>query len=172
MISTAARCIRILRGIIIVVGLAALVAACMVGSPTQPSASAPKPSPTAQPLPCGGNPASSVELGYPYVGTSTAEFTTSGDPLFVTARYFSHGLLVPEGQGLAGIHVGSSATPPTWDRQRSIISNTIETVYVKEGEYGTLTLPAGRYWLWSSSGGDIVVFSCTPDGVSDPRPRR
>ena len=36
--------------------------------------------PNPQLLPCGGNPASSVELGYPYVGTSTAEFTTAGDP--------------------------------------------------------------------------------------------
>lgn len=96
----------------------------------------------------------------------------AGDPLFVMARHFSHGLLVPEGRGVTSIYVGSAATPPTWDQARNIISNTIETINVREGEYVPLAVPAGRYWLWWSSGGDIVVFSCIPNGVSDPRPRQ
>jgi len=38
-----------------------------------------------------------------------------------------------------------------------------------EGYYGVLTLPVGRYWLWSSSG-DVVIYSCEEGGVSDPKP--
>ena len=155
-----------------VVVVIALVITCRVSWRNVPFDMKRAVAPNPQLLPCGGTPASTVELGYPYVGTSTAEFTTAGAPLFVTARHFAHGLFVPEGHGATAIYVGSTATPPTWDEQRSIVSNTTEEIFVKEGEYGELMLPAGRFWLWSGSGGDIVVVSCIPNGVSDPHPRR
>ncbi|HOI97924.1 MAG TPA: hypothetical protein PLA19_05500 [Candidatus Pacearchaeota archaeon] len=130
------------------------------------------PAPTTQLLPCNGVPASQAELGYPYiVNDKTAEFTTSGGEIYVVARSYEHGILLPS-RGGTGIYVGISTELPVWDKQRSTISNVYQGVTALEKDYGTLTLPAGRYWLWSSAGGDIVVYSCQPDGVSDPKPVR
>ena len=127
------------------------------------------PAPTTQLLPCDGNPASQVELGYPHIGGLTAEFTTSGGEIYVVARRYEHGILLPN-RGGTGIYVGVSTELPVWDKQRSTISNVYQEVTALEKGYAALTLPAGRYWLWSSAGGDIVVYSCDPNGVSDPKP--
>ncbi|MGB2632041.1 MAG: hypothetical protein WBC48_03935, partial [Minisyncoccales bacterium] len=120
--------------------------------------------------PCNGAPASQVELGYPYiVNDKTAEFTTSGGEIYVVARSYEHGILLPSRRA-TGIYFGYASNPPSWNSPRNIVSNVYKKITVWEKDYGTLTLPAGRYWLWSSAGGDIVVYSCEPDGVSDPKP--
>jgi hypothetical protein len=75
-------------------------------------------------------------------------------------------------EGEPVFYVGVSTELPVWDKQRSTISNVYQEVTALEKGYAALTLPAGRYWLWSSAGGDIVVYSCDPNGVSDPKPVR
>jgi len=120
--------------------------------------------------PCVDNPASSVELGSPYRTNPTAEFTTSGGTIYVTARRFDHGGLFGSFRGSTAINVGDVAMPPTYNERSGIISNTVEAISVTEGAYGELKLPAGRYWLWSSTGTDILLISCDPNGVSDPKP--
>ena len=120
-------------------------------------------------LPC--EPKSQVELGSPYTGGKTAEFSTSGSDLYFIARYFHHGGILDLEKYMAGIYVGPVEKTPSWDTQRNIISNVSMEINFTEGYYGTLTLPAGRYWLWSSSG-DVVVYSCEEGGVSDPKPVR
>jgi hypothetical protein len=127
------------------------------------------PAPPTQLLPCNGNPASQVELGYPHIGGSTAEFTTSGNEIYVIARRYEHGILLPS-RGGTGIYVGVYTALPVHDSRRSTISNVYQETTALEKDYGKLTLPAGRYWLWSSAGGDIVIYSCDPNGVSDPKP--
>ncbi|MFZ3074362.1 MAG: hypothetical protein WA093_04535, partial [Minisyncoccales bacterium] len=115
-------------------------------------------------------PASQVELGYPYiVNDKTAEFTTSGGEIYVVARSYEHGILLPS-RGITGIYFGISANPPVWDSQRDTVSNLYKEITVYEKDYGAVTLPAGHYWLWSGGGGDIVVYSCEVNGVSDPKP--
>lgn len=128
-----------------------------------------EPMPKEQLMPCGGNPASFVELGSPYLTNATAEFTTAGGEIYVIARRYEHGILLPDRRATA-IYVGHYDNPPVWDSPRNKVSNTYEKISVWESDYGSLTLPAGRYWLWSSSGGDVVVYSCEAGGVSDPKP--
>ncbi len=128
-----------------------------------------EPMPAEQQMPCGGNPASFVELGSPYLTKSTAEFTTVGGEIYIIARRYEHGILLPERRATA-IYIGHYNIPPTWDSPKNIVSNVYKETSVWEKDYGTLTLPAGRYWLWSSSGGDIVIYSCEEGGVSDPKP--
>ena len=130
-----------------------------------------EPMPTEQQMPCGGNPASFVELGSPYLTKSTAEFTTNGGEIYVIARRYEHGILLPERRATA-IYIGHYNIPPAWDSPKNIVSNVYKKTSVWEKDYGTLTLPAGRYWLWSSSGRDVVVYSCEEGGVSDPKPVR
>ena len=120
-------------------------------------------------MPCQENPASFVELGSPYLTNPVAEFTTSGGDIYVIARRYEHGILLPNRRATA-IYVGHYSNPPIWDSPKNIVSNAYEKITVWEKDYGALTLPAGRYWLWSSSGGDIVIYSCEEGGVSDPKP--
>lgn len=130
-----------------------------------------EPMPKEQLMPCGGNPASFVELGSPYLTNPTAEFTTAGGEIYVIARRYEHGILLPNRRTTA-VYIGHYNNPPVWDSPKNTVSNTYEKITVWEKDYGTLILPAGRYWLWSSSGGDVVVYSCEAGGVSDPKPVR
>jgi len=118
-------------------------------------------------LPC--EPKSQVELGSPYTGGETAEFSTNGGDLYFIARYFHHGGILDLKKYTTGVYVGLLEKKPIWDTQRNIISNTSIEINFSEGYYGALTLPAGRYWLWSGAG-DIVIYSCEEGGVSDPKP--
>ena len=128
-----------------------------------------EPMPKEQLMPCGGNPADFVELGSPYLTNPVAEFTTSGGEIYIIARRYEHGILLPS-RRVTAIYVGHYDTPPTWDSPKNTVNNTYKEISVWEKDYGALTLPAGRYWLWSSSGGDIVIYSCEEGGVSDPKP--
>ena len=118
-------------------------------------------------LPC--EPKSQVELGSPYTGGETAEFSTSGSDLYLIARHFHHGGILDLKKYTTGVYVGLLEKKPIWDTRRNIISNVSTEINFSEGYYGMLTLPAGRYWLWSGSG-DIVIYSCEEGGVSDPKP--
>jgi hypothetical protein len=131
-----------------------------------------EPMPTEQQMPCGGNPASFVELGSPYEGGKIAEFTTSGNEIYITARKFEHAGIFGSFRGSTAINVGDIDILPTYNEKQNIITNATKIISIKEKDYGALTLPAGRYWLWSSSGGDIVIYSCEEGGVSDPKPVR
>jgi hypothetical protein len=122
-------------------------------------------------LPCDGAPVSVAELGSPYRTGPTAEFTTTGGVLFVTARRFEHGGVFDPERGVTAIYIGPAAKPPTWDQERNVVSNVSKTITVQEKEYSQLNLPPGRYWLWTSTGGDIQVSSCQSGGVTDPLPR-
>lgn len=118
---------------------------------------------------CIDAPAISIELGYPHVGGNVAEFTTNGSDLYVTARKFEHGGVMDPQKWLVDVYVGQINKLPIWDQQRDIVSNTTSKITFEEGEYGKFHLNVGRYWLWSG-GNDILIISCDPNGVSDPKP--
>jgi len=120
-------------------------------------------------LPC-SSPVANALLGSPIVGGPVAEFTTNGDPIYLSARTFSHTGIFGEFGGSAKVDVGNITSLPTYDAKRSIVTSSISGTSLNEGEYVEITLPAGRYWLWSSSiSGAIQVASCSPNGVSDPK---
>ena len=160
-----------------VVGLAACAATYVVYRAVAPLFQAAQaPSPTPQPPPCGGAPGSSLDLGIPTISETSdglAEFTTSGKTLYITASGFLKGLFDFDGvPRLARIYVGDMATLPAANQQTGQISNVRYQVDVVEGSYSTITLPAGRYWMWSSSmSAKIRLQSCDPHGVSDPVPQ-
>jgi hypothetical protein len=122
-------------------------------------------------MPCGEG-ASRVELGSPHRGGPTAVFTTRGGTLYVTARRFeSGGAFDPgPGRGVTLVFLGPADRPPTLDEQRGVVTNTLVELTVRQDQFMSFDLPAGRYWLWTSTGGDVVVASCTESALSDPAP--
>jgi len=120
-------------------------------------------------LPC--EPKSQVELGSPYhINGQVAEFTTNGDKLYITAKRFPHSGFSGSWDKSTTLDFGVTDNPPEVDMQRGITTNTIKSVYLSENKYVEVELPAGRYWLLSGLGGDIVIYSCEEGGVSDPKP--
>lgn len=136
------------------------------------SAPAATTSTTGSPTPPCGEGVSRAELGFPYRGGPTALFTTVGGDLVVTARRFEHGGTFDPapGQGVTTVFVGPEDRPPTFDEQRNVVTNSIVELTVWEGQPTSLKLPGGRYWVWSSTGGDLVIASCSEAGVTDPSP--
>jgi len=103
-----------------------------------------------------------ISLGYPYVDVNrpVAYFTTDGSTLDITAHAFNHGGIFGPAVGTTAIYVGSADALATYDKQRSVVSNKKFDVHVTENKYTKLQPPVGRYWLWSTNGGDIEAASC------------
>jgi len=125
-------------------------------------------------LPC--EPASQVELGSPspyLMNRKTAEFTTSGGAVYIKPRQFAVGGGYFVSSHTTTIFVGRAATPPVFDDRRGTIINVSKEIQFNNGNYGQLNLEPGQYWiLINGDGYDIVLYSCDPNGVSDPKPVR
>lgn len=113
-----------------------------------------------------------MSLGIPaLVSRRYAEFTTNGDPLWVTAANFSASGpfdIVDPRTGL--VEVGFAAVPPSYDEQSGRTDNVITEVAVAEGKWRQLDLDPGRYWLWFSTTAEVVIRSCDMGVISDPLP--
>ena len=122
-------------------------------------------------MPCGDG-TSRIELGSPHRGGPTALFTTRGGTLYVTARRFeSGGAFDPgPGQGVTLVFIGPADRPPTLDEQRGVVTNTQVELTVRQNQFMPFELAAGRYGLWTSTGGDVVVASCAEGSLTDPAP--
>ncbi len=142
-----------------------LLAACS----SSPDGHRPSPATTPSTVPCGEG-LGRVELGSPYLGGPTGNFTTDGSPFYVSARRFEHGGPFDPAKGSTAVYLGPADHPPTWDQQRNVVSDTAAEIHVDENDFTRVDLPGGRYWLWSSNGGDLVVVTCTAGGVTDPKP--
>lgn len=46
------------------------------------------------------------------------------------------------------------------------MTNAFMELTVRERQFATFEPSAGRYWLWNSAGGDIVIVSCEEGGIS------
>jgi hypothetical protein len=116
-------------------------------------------------------PAASLELGRPLNGKSTAEFNLNSGDMYIYAHNFNHsGFYNPFSQSTA-VHIGNISMLPAYDPRNDIVSNAMEEISISEDKYSkAIKLPSGRYWLWSSNSCDITVYSCDPNGVSDPKP--
>jgi hypothetical protein len=63
------------------------------------------------------------------------------------------------------LSLGPSSARPTYPDQG--LGGTVWTrVRVNDRSYGSVLLPAGSYWVGSSSGGHVLATSCLPDGVT------
>lgn len=121
--------------------------------------------------PCRDSPASSAELGSPQrLSGRTARFSTDGSTVYVTARSFEKGGPLDPEQGLTAVWVGHNDVTPRYDEQSGRVLGATERIMVREGDFGAIDLDAGRYWLWTSTGGDVLAISCARRGVSDAEP--
>jgi hypothetical protein len=123
-------------------------------------------------IPCEQNTSTTITLGSPRFGKVPAEFTTTGGVIYVTAHSFNPGCAVFLDQVFGSIcpvdiDVGDVSVPPTWDSYGSIVPHTIARIQFKDGYFGTIDLPAGRYWLWEIGGDDIDLTSCSVNGVKE-----
>lgn len=112
--------------------------------------------------PCGAS-ATRVSLGAPSPIAPTpkvAYFTTDGSDIFFNASGFLHGGIFDPEIGTTSLSIGDAAALPTYDEQRSQISNTKLSFYVQEGKHKKVSLAAGNYWLLTSNTVTITVASC------------
>ena len=119
--------------------------------------------------PCLGVPVAQVNLGSPYRAKGAEArtfFATNGSPVYFTARKFSHGGVLDPPQGVTAVYLGPRANLPTVARDSGEVSGTTVTLTVKEGEWEAAALPAGGYWVLTSTGGDLVVVGCSPGAVA------
>lgn len=100
--------------------------------------------------------ASSVLLGGLF-GTSTISlFNTWGGVVHFEVSGINQGGIFAMNRTI--LSVGPASTRTVWTRVR-----------VNDRSYGSVILPAGSYWVGSSSGGHVLVTSCLPGGVTPAR---
>lgn len=119
--------------------------------------------------PCVDAPVAQVDLGSPYRAKGAearALFETDGSPVYFTARKFSHGGVLDPPQGVTAVYIGPTASTPTVERESGEVSGTEVTLTIKEGDWQAASLPAGSYWVLTSTGGDLVVVGCSPGAVA------
>lgn len=161
-----------LRALITVAGF--VLTGCATGpgpaETTPPDSHAVRAGPTEAPEPCPDG--TSVELGSPYRPGPQAKFSTVGGEVWITARAFEHGGIFDPETGRTGIYIGTSSEPLTDHPQSGRVGNAVLKTSVVERSWSKIHIPAGDYRLWSTSGGDVIVRSCEPEGVFDPVPVR
>jgi hypothetical protein len=143
----------------------ALATACAC-APTEHSTTTTTSPPATRPC---VQPASTASLGNPISGSPPAEFTTDGSPIWLTATGFSHGGFFDPKVGSTAIYIGPIDKPPTYDRQRSTISNTQYEFDLTEDQPSKVQLQPGRYWLLESNGPALTIDGCTPTAVTEAK---
>ncbi len=162
--------VRRLRTVAVIALLLGTVA-CGEGS-SSPTGSPPAATSTGT-NPCEPDVGTALELGDPLrISGRYATFTTDGSGVWVTARVYQHGGVLDPDVGRGGVYVGSASSPPTFDQQTGVVGNLVAESIITEGSWTMMDLPAGDYWLWTTSGSDVVVESCRSGGVSNPEPVR
>lgn len=99
-------------------------------------------------------------------GWSPFRTSTTGDP----------GGIWPQ-IDVAGLHFGRSSLPPTHEAGSSNIGNTLDgngeevggSVTFHYQGFAEIPFPDGdRYWILLSGDGDLELFTCEPNILSDP----
>ncbi len=157
------------------VGLTAALGLCTggasaCGGAATPVAGPPAPTPSATTLPCAD--ATELDLGspYTYAARGPAYFTTSGGTVYLVARHFSQGGPLDPRRPRTLFSLGPGSTPPVVNNQAATVAGTLREVQAGMNQWVPVDLPAGRWWVLSSSGGDVRVASCRPGGVLAPEP--
>jgi hypothetical protein len=149
-----------------------LLGAAACGESSRSTTGSP-PAPTSTTNPCDPEVGTALELGDPLrISGRYATFTTDGSGVWATARVYQHGGVLDPEVGRGGVYVGLASSPPTYDQQTGTIGNLVAEDIINEGSWTIMDLPAGDYWLWTTSGSDVVIESCRSGGVSNPEPVR
>ncbi len=102
-----------------------------------------------------------------HLETKPATFTTDGSGLYLLVTDFEHGGIFDSKVGSSAAYFGLTTAPPSWDRQRSIVSNVVLQVSATENVPLRIELPAGHYWIWISRFVDVQLIGCTPNALTD-----
>ena len=113
--------------------------------------------------PCVDDPAASAEMGSPSP-MEPAWFRTDGSALYLQARSFEHGGVLDPAVGQTAIYIGPASMRPL-AQANGYVRGATHSLSLREGTYGTVTLPPGDYWLTSSQGGDLFVIGCRQSAV-------
>lgn len=100
-------------------------------------------------------------------GTIPASFSTDGSEFLVLVSDFEHGGFFDPDVGRSAVYFGPTSAPPSWDRQRNVVSNVVLQLTATEVVPMRVNLPAGRYWIWVSNFPDLKLVGCTPGAVTD-----
>jgi hypothetical protein len=142
-----------LRGAVVGLLLLAFPAGC--GEPADYSVPPERPS-------CPGAP-TTVDLGVPFGESRISLFGTKGGVVHFEVSGINQGGIFDMNRTV--LSVGPASDRPTYPDQG--LDGTVWTrVRVNDRSYGSVVLPAGSYWVGSSSGGHVLATSCLPGGVT------
>lgn len=111
---------------------------------------------------CPGAP-TSVDLGVPFGESRISPFATKGGVVHFEVSGINQGGIFDMNRTI--LSVGPASDRPTYPDQG--LDGTVWTrVRVNDRSFGSVVLPAGSYWVGSSSGGQVLVTSCLPGGVT------
>lgn len=135
---------------------------------------------TTDSIPC-EEPAQYVNLGRPKADgeyTRTAEITVDaeGKVWASLSGPIPPGGFIPQ-TDVAGLYFGRSSLPPTSDPGSSTIGNTLDgnpdddiltSVHLHYQGFAEIPFPDNdRYWIVLTQGGDLELFTCEPNILSD-----
>ena len=141
------------RHCVIPVLVAVVTAGC--GEPADYSVPPERPS-------CPGS-ATTVDLGVPFGTSRIALFATKGGVVHFEVSGINQGGIFDMNRTI--LSLGPASARPTYPKQG--LGGTVWTrVRVNDRSYGSVLLPAGSYWVGSSSGGHVLAPSCLPGGVT------
>ncbi len=126
-----------------------------------------------QSLPC--EPASSVELTG---NLDESDFITNGSDLYLYIKKDCNASTFPDGFNAfinpkVSVYIGNFEIPPIYDSAKGTIINATKKMIIDKGKYSTIfQLSPGSYWLRLSADCKAILYSCDPNGVSDPKPVR
>jgi hypothetical protein len=133
--------------------LAVVAAGC--GEPADYSVPPERPS-------CPGAP-TTVDLGVPFGESRISLFATEGGVVHFEVSGINQGGIFDMNRTI--LSLGPASDRPTYPDQG--LDGTVWTrVQVNDRSYGSVLLPAGAYWVGSSSGGHVLATSCLPGGVT------
>ena len=101
-----------------------------------------------------------------YLETKPVTFTTDGSGLYLLATDFEHGGFFDPKVGVSSAYFGLTTAPPSWDRQRDIVSNVVLQVTATENIPLRIELSAGDYWIWIRNS-RVVLIGCTPNALTN-----
>ena len=106
-----------------------------------------------------------VDIGYvSVVGARIGYFRTRGGEVHLGATGVHQGGIFDS--TVTRVLVGTPARPPYPDSVGVLQTDPVARARVVDRSYGTVTLPAGVYWVTASRGGYVTVSSCRPGGVA------
>lgn len=155
-------------------GLSARVAAGAVAgalaitgcTPRSPIGSSSKSEEPSQPPPCSGSALTHAEVDGPSIRRPPGEFTTDGSELHFSASGFSYGNVFDSPNPHTEVFVGPADTPPTLTERPFGVTPLTKQFRAQPGKWTAVQLPAGNYWIWSSSAVNIQILACTANAVT------